>query len=29
MNSEDHPLSDAFYDNPLEYMQNHVRNLNN
>jgi hypothetical protein len=29
MNQEDQPLTDTFYQNPLEYMQNHVRNLNN
>lgn len=29
MNQEDIPLSEAFYDNPLDYMQNYVRNLNN
>jgi hypothetical protein len=29
MNSEDIPLTDAFYQNPHEYMQNYVRNLNN
>lgn len=29
MNSEDQPLTDVFYQNPLEYMQNHVRSLNN
>jgi hypothetical protein len=26
---EQAPLADTFYLNPLEYMQNHVRNLNN
>ena len=29
MNHEDIPLTDAFYLNPHEYMQNFVRNLNN
>lgn len=29
MNLEDLPLTNAFYENPLEYFQNHVRNLNN
>ena len=27
--SEDIPLTDAFYENPLDYMQAYVRNLNN
>lgn len=29
MNSEDVPLTSAFDANPLEYMQQYVRNLNN
>jgi hypothetical protein len=29
MNHEDQPLNEGFYQNPLEYMQNYVRNLNN
>lgn len=29
MNPDDIPLADAFHDNPLEYMQHYVRNLNN
>jgi hypothetical protein len=29
MNNEDIPLTDAFFENPLEYMQTYVRNLNN
>jgi hypothetical protein len=29
MNHEDIPLSDNFYQNPLEYMQVYVRGLNN
>jgi hypothetical protein len=29
MNQDDMPLGANFYQNPLEYMQNHVRNLNN
>jgi hypothetical protein len=29
MNSEDIPLTDSFCQNPHEYMQNYVRNLNN
>ena len=29
MNSDDIPLTDVFFDNPLEFFQNYVRNLNN
>lgn len=29
MNPDDIPLTDAFHENPLEYMQHYVRNLNN
>jgi len=29
MNQDDIPLTNAFYENPLDYMQNYVRNLNN
>ena len=27
--NEDPPLNEAFYENPLEYMQAYIRNLNN
>ena len=29
MNGEDIPLTETFYENPLEFMQTYVRNLNN